>query len=90
MTSGRYSYLIEFKGEYYFHRAIIDYRKESILRNSIKIGQFEDEGIVDSAFNKANSVFWEWQEDTEESLENAKDHDIKALYLSSYLPKIEK
>lgn len=74
LQSGLYNYIIEYKGQFYFHKALVFFRKEQI---SLKI--YDDIIVETEKFNKNISVFAEWEDDSAPKIQSCLNHDFKYI-----------
>jgi len=70
LKAGRFSYVIEYpKGEFYFHKALVHYRKEQMPLKLVDVGNgqnaLRDPRIHLECFDRKTSLFAEWPEDAE-------------------------
>jgi hypothetical protein len=69
LKAGRFAYVIEYpKGEFYFHKALVHYRKEQMPLKLVEVGECDalrDPRIQLECFDRKTSLFAEWPEDAE-------------------------
>lgn len=85
LRPGRFSYIVEYpRGTYYFHKGLIDFRKEPIVREHLRVGRNDDSqsdsgASGDGTFKVQASVFWDWRGDTDQILNECLNHDLRHL-----------
>lgn len=86
LYAGNFSYVIEFEGEFYFHKCLVNYRTESIPSKVLDVGEYEEEQHESKPFSHPGSVFRLYQVQAPEALAEAcYEHDKRCLELSSFL-----
>jgi hypothetical protein len=72
LQSGKFSYVIEYNSKFYFHKAVIHVREETI--------PFSAPDSI-SLFKKNDSVFSGWKEDINPIIQGCFEHDLRHLVL---------
>lgn len=43
LYAGNFSYVIEYEGKFYFHKCLVQYRKENIPHKTLNVGFYDDD-----------------------------------------------
>ena len=76
LKSGKYNYVIRHRDKWYFHKAIVNFRKEPIPAKLKK----------DKKKLKNISAFTDLMLDTQPRLKRCSDHDLKHIRFDTLMP----